>query len=270
MPVQRRWPSRLAALISLTLVGCAQGDATTTPAATQEVPPTPIVVIVTATPTPTLPPDQLPDTPTPIIIVVTATPSPTAAPPPTATGVPSPTPSSTALPLPIQTTPTPEATATVTPAPTPTEVTISTPTPTPTPTPEATAAVPPTPTSTAPLAPTPTPTVAAPLSQVVLQTVNLETEVVTIINLGNAPQNMTGWMLVSEVGGQAFRFPSGYTPAPGATVLVTSGPNGHLAPPAVLQWLKSDGTPSKGYVWNNDGDTALLLDADGNTVSRFP
>ena len=115
MPVQRRWPSRLAALISLTLVGCAQGDATTTPAATQEVLPTPIVVIVTATPTPTLPPDQPPDTPTPIIIVVTATPSPTAAPPPTATGVPSPTPSSTALPLPIQTTPTPEATATVTP-----------------------------------------------------------------------------------------------------------------------------------------------------------
>ena len=269
MSVQRRWPSRLAAaLISLALVGCARGDATMPPAATQEVLPTPIVVIVTATPTPTLPPDRLPDTPTPIIIVVTATPSPTAASLSTVTGLPVPTPSSTALPLPTQTTPTPKATATVTPAPTPTEVTI--PIPTPTPTPEATAGVSPTPTSTAPLAPTPAPTVTATLSQVVIQTVDLGAEVVTIANLGNAPENMTSWMLVSEVGGQAFRFPSGYTLAPGATVLVTSGPNGYLAPPAVLQWLKSDGTPSKGYVWNNDGDPALLMDADGNTVSRFP
>ncbi|MCZ6788732.1 MAG: lamin tail domain-containing protein [Chloroflexi bacterium] len=259
MPLQRRWKSRLAAtLISLTLVGCAQGDTTTTPAATQEVLPTPIVVIVTATPTPTLPPDRLPDTPTPVIIVVTATPSPTAPPLSTATGVPVPTPSATALPLPTQTPPTPEATATVTPVSTPTEVII--PIPTPTPTPEATAVVPPTPTSTVP----------ATLAHVVIQTVDLGAEVVTIANLGNAPQNMTGWMLVSEVGGQSFRFPSGYTLAPGATVLVTSGPNGYLALPAVLQWLKSDGTPSSGYVWNNDGDPALLMDADGNTVSRFP
>ena len=269
MPVQRRWQSRLAAaLISLTLVGCAQSDATTTPVATQEVTPTPIVVIVTATPTPTFPPDRLPDTPTPVIIVVTATPSPTATPLSTATGVPVPIPSSTALPLPTQATPTPAATATVTPAPTPTEVTTSIPTPTLTP--EATATLLPIPTPTAPLAPTPTPTVAATMSQVVIQTVNLETEVVTIANLGSASQNMTGWMLVSEVGGQAFRFPGGYTLAPGATVLVTSGPTGNLAPPAVLQWLKSDGTPSKAYVWNNDGDPAILMDADGNTVSRFP
>ena len=130
--------------------------------------------------------------------------------------------------------------------------------------------MPPTPTSTAPLAPTSTPTVTATLSHVVIQTVNLETEVVTIVNLGSALQNMTGWMLVSEVGGQAFRFPNGYTLALGATVLVTSGPNGYLAPHAVLQWLKSDGTPSRGYVWNNDGDPAILMDADGNTVSRFP
>ena len=269
MSGQRRWQSRLAAaLISLTLVGCSRGDATTPPAPTQEVLPTPIVVMVTATPTPTLPPDRLSDAPTPVIIVATATPFPTATPLSTAIGLPVPTPSSTALPLPTQTTPTPEATATATPVPTPTEVTI--PIPIPTPTPEATAAVPPTPTSTAPLAPTPTPMVTPALSQVVIQTVDLETEVVTIVNLGNVPQNMTGWMLVSEVGGQAFRFPSGHTLAPGATVLVTSGPNGHLAPPAVLQWLKSDGTPSRAYVWNNDGDPALLMDADGNTVSRFP
>jgi competence protein ComEC len=94
--------------------------------------------------------------------------------------------------------------------------------------------------------------------------------VVTIANLGGAPQSMTGWTLVSEVGGQSFRFPDGFTLAPGAAVLVTSGPNGYLAPPVVLQWLKSDGTPSGGYVWNNDGDPAALRDAAGSTVSRFP
>jgi competence protein ComEC len=94
--------------------------------------------------------------------------------------------------------------------------------------------------------------------------------VVTIANLGGALQSMTGWTLVSEAGGQSFRFPDGFTLAPGATVLVTSGPNRYLAPPVVFQWLKSDGTPSGSYVWNNDGETAVLRDAAGSTVSRFP
>ena len=42
---------------------------------------------------------------------------------------------------------------------------------------------------------------------------------------------MTGWTLVSEIGGQVFRFPNGFTLAAGATVQITSGPHGYSAHP---------------------------------------
>lgn len=131
----------------------------------------------------------------------------------------------------------------------------------------------PTPTATPlppPPPPPPTPTATITIFQVVIQDVNLETEVVTIGNGGNAPQEMTGWTLISEVGGQVFRFPNGFILAVGATVQITSGPNGYSDPPAALQWLNVDGTPRIANVWNNDGDPATLKNAAGANVSRFP
>ena len=80
---------------------------------------------------------------------------------------------------------------------------------------------------------------------------------------------MTEWELLSQEGGQRFVFPR-FTLSPGAAVRVTSGPNGRQDPPGVLQWLKSDGSPHRGHVWNNDGDVAILFDSRGNEVSRFP
>jgi hypothetical protein len=86
-------------LVMLLLVGCGA------PAAT----PTPVVIVVTATPQPT---------PTPIVIVVTATPQPTPTPvPPTATPVPP-----TATPVPPTSTPIPPTATPVPPTPTPTVV----------------------------------------------------------------------------------------------------------------------------------------------------
>ena len=102
-----------------------------------------------------------------------------------------------------------------------------------------------------------------------IQNVDLAEEVVVIVNAGASPQVMTGWELLSEEGGQRFVFPQ-LTLGPGATVLVTSGPNGRQDPPGVLQWLKSDGSPYRGHIWNNDGDVAVLFDSGGNEVSRFP
>ncbi len=107
-------------------------------------------------------------------------------------------------------------------------------------------------------------------SKVVLQAVDLVGEVVTIANLGDASQDMSRWTLLSVQGNQRFIFPSGFTLAPGATVKVISGPNGYYAPPAVLQWLKTDGTPYVAYVWNDAGDPAVLYDNQGNVVSTFP
>ena len=207
----------------------------------------------------------------------------------------SPTPTATPAIINRTTTPDLEATvasavqATVSAAPTATATVEPTPTATATvePTPTATATVEPTPTATATVEPTPTPTATAPVQlepapiataatpqaegqyQVSIQNVDLAGEVVVIVNAGVSPQVMTGWELLSEEGGQRFVF-SEFTLDPGATVLVTSGRNGRQDPPGVLQWLKSDGSPYRGYVWNNDGDVAVLFDSGGNEVSRFP
>ena len=93
---------------------------------------------------------------------------------------------------------------------------------------------------------------------------------VTIVNGGSTAQQMTGWILISEVGNQVFRFPGGFILDAGATVQVTSGPSGRSDLPGVLQWLNADGTPRIANVWNNNGDPVLLKDAQGNLVSRFP
>ncbi len=107
-------------------------------------------------------------------------------------------------------------------------------------------------------------------ARVVVLDVDLVGEVVTLANQGSASLDMTGWTLVSDVGSQVFQFPDGFVLAPDATVLVTSGPDGYSEPPAVLQWLRADGSPSRGYVWNNDGDPAHLRDGQGEVVSTFP
>ena len=102
----------------------------------------------------------------------------------------------------------------------------------------------------------------------VIQDVDLQAEIVAIVNVWDTLQDMTGWTLLSTKGGQRFVFPQ-FVLAPGGTVRITSGPNAFSAPPQVFQWLKADQTPSVGYVWNNDGDPAVLLDSAGNTVSTF-
>ncbi len=209
----------------------------------------------------------------------TATATPTPTPRATATAEPTPTPTPTATPEPTATA-TPEPTATATPEPTATATATPTPEPTataaPTPEPTATAVPAPEPTATATLAPEPTATatLAPPPQieaqyQVSIQNVDLAEEVVVIVNSGASPQVMTDWELLSQEGGQRFVFPR-LTLNSGAAVRVTSGPNGRQDPPGVLQWLKSDGSPYRGHVWNNDGDVAILFDSRGNEVSRFP
>ena len=172
----------------------------------------------------------------------------------TATATAMPTPTSTA-------TPAPEPTATAAPAPEPTATAVPAPEPT------ATAVPAPEPTATTMPAPEPPPQLEAQY-QVSIQNVDLAAEVVVIVNTGASPQVMTGWKLLSQEGGQRFMFPR-LTLNSGAAVRVTSGPNGRQDPPGVLQWLKSDGSPYRGHVWNNDGDVAILFDSLGNEVSRF-
>ncbi|MFT9486036.1 MAG: stalk domain-containing protein [Tepidibacillus sp.] len=85
---------------------------------------------------------------------------------------------------------------------------------------------------------------------------DLSAEKVVIKNNGTNDINMTGWKLVSVEGNQTYDFPSGYILKAGTTVTITSGKNAVDNPPNELKWTTS-------YIWNNEGDSAKLLDPSG-------
>ncbi|HKY77417.1 MAG TPA: lamin tail domain-containing protein [Acidimicrobiia bacterium] len=82
-------------------------------------------------------------------------------------------------------------------------------------------------------------------------------EAVTVRNGGSVPADLTGWSIHDEGIKHTYKFPAGYSLAPGASVTIRSGgPAGS----GELGWTGSS-------VWNNDGDTAHLLNAGGAVVS---
>jgi len=129
----------------------------------------------------------------------------------------------------------------------------ATPTLTPTPTPSATPTNTPMPTST----PIPT-TLPAELKIAKLICEGAD-ERVTITNSGGQAQVMTDWRIHSVVGPQWYDFPYGYTLAAGATVYIHSGPEAINNPPSDLLWMYR-------YIWNDDGDEAVLYDSAGQAV----
>jgi uncharacterized protein YodC (DUF2158 family) len=82
-------------------------------------------------------------------------------------------------------------------------------------------------------------------------------ERVTVANGGPAPIDLTGWTIHDEGTKHTFGFPARYTLTPGSSVTVKSG---GPAGPGELYWT---GTT----VWNNDGDTAYLMDPGKATQS---
>jgi hypothetical protein len=82
-------------------------------------------------------------------------------------------------------------------------------------------------------------------------------EGVTVRNGGSAAADLSGWSIHDDGDKHTFAFPAGYRLAPGASVTVRSG---GPARTGELQWLNS-------AVWNNDGDTATLVDAGGTARS---
>jgi competence protein ComEC len=76
-------------------------------------------------------------------------------------------------------------------------------------------------------------------------------ERVTVANGGSVAVDMTGWTIHDEGTKHTFTFPAGYTLTPSASVAVKSG---GAAGPGELAWTAAS-------VWNNDGDTAYLVDA---------
>jgi hypothetical protein len=87
-------------------------------------------------------------------------------------------------------------------------------------------------------------------------------ERIAITNNGGQAQVMTGWKIHSVEGSQWYYFPSGYTLAAGATVRVHSGPDAIDNPPSDLRWTTA-------YIWNNDGDKAVLYNSAGQAVDSY-
>ncbi|MEK6688697.1 MAG: lamin tail domain-containing protein, partial [Gemmatimonadota bacterium] len=91
--------------------------------------------------------------------------------------------------------------------------------------------------------------------------VDRRAEEATITNAGDAPVDLRNWILVSTRGNQRFQFTGSLVLAPGASVVVTSGPSARQAPPQFVRWTTTN-------VWNNDEDPAELYNADGHLVAE--
>ncbi|HNR57715.1 MAG: lamin tail domain-containing protein [Methanothrix sp.] len=93
-----------------------------------------------------------------------------------------------------------------------------------------------------------------------IENVSWVDEWVEISNLGESAQDLTGWTLKDEQN-HTYSFPEGFVLAAGGRVLVHTG----VGDDSATDLYMNLGTP----IWNNGGDLATLMDADGNVVSAF-
>ena len=91
---------------------------------------------------------------------------------------------------------------------------------------------------------------------------SLNGEWVTLRNAGSDGVDLSGWVLKDTSASHRFAFPDGFQLPPGATVRVYSGCG--AARHDALYWCVSGSA-----VWNNDGDTAFVLDPRGNVVATW-
>lgn len=85
----------------------------------------------------------------------------------------------------------------------------------------------------------------------------LNQEWVKLASVGSETVDMTGWVLRDESASKRFAFPDGFVIEPNQPVTIHSGCG--TATASDLYWCVSGSA-----VWNNNGDTAFLLDPAGN------
>ena len=93
-------------------------------------------------------------------------------------------------------------------------------------------------------------------------TLDANAEYAVVANRSGDEVDLTGWVLKDETATHRFAFPAGFTLPAGATVTVHTGCGSATA--ADLFWCNEGSA-----VWNNDGDTAFLLDPNGNVVDTL-
>jgi micrococcal nuclease len=87
----------------------------------------------------------------------------------------------------------------------------------------------------------------------------LNDEWVAVANRGRERVALTGWVVKDTSASHRFTFPDGYALDGGRAVRVYSGCG--QASATALYWCNQGSA-----IWNNDGDTAFLLDPSGNVV----
>ena len=90
------------------------------------------------------------------------------------------------------------------------------------------------------------------------QTVNQE--YVKITNKGTTAVSMKGWRITDKGAIHTYKFSSSYTLKAKTTVTLYTGRGTNTA--TKLFWQRS------AFVWNNEGDTAYLYNAQGKLVSK--
>jgi micrococcal nuclease len=91
---------------------------------------------------------------------------------------------------------------------------------------------------------------------------NLNGEWVVIVNRGNTPAELSGWSLKDESASHRFYFPSGFVLVPSSEVFIYSGCDDDSV--GSLYWCNTGSA-----VWNNSGDTAFLVDPNGNIADQW-
>ncbi len=86
-------------------------------------------------------------------------------------------------------------------------------------------------------------------------------EWVEIVNLGESAQNMTGWILQDEAN-YTYEFPMDFVLEPEASVTVYTSEGNDTVTDLYMN--------RRSAIWNNDGDTATLLDEMGIVVDIYP
>jgi hypothetical protein len=96
--------------------------------------------------------------------------------------------------------------------------------------------------------------------QVRISGLDLRDEWVRIANEGSQPVALAGWTIADDGGRHTFTFPA-YTLPAGASVTVYTNATGSNTTEA-FYWPED-------AIWNNDGDTAYLADANGTLVDEW-
>ena len=91
----------------------------------------------------------------------------------------------------------------------------------------------------------------------------LNDEWVRVRNARSEPVNLTGWTIKDESASHRYSFPPSFLLGPAQSVAIHSGCGDDTA--ADLYWCNQGSA-----IWNNDGDTAFLVDPNGNIHHTYP